>query len=95
MTGLKSNGGHAWVCDGYYSSDETTEYNLYVVGYEDGRPSNMMQYDQQCLYNFGPKFFHMNWGWAGTSDGYFLDNRIAVPNGDYSTDRKDILIHIK
>lgn len=92
MTGLKSGGGHAWVCDGFHSSVETTEYNLYIVRYEGGVPSRMMQYNQQLEYDHGPSFFHMNWGWGGTSDGYYLDNRIAVPNGDYSTDRKDILI---
>lgn len=92
MTGLKSDGGHAWVCDGFYSSIETTEYNLFIVRYEAGVPSSMIQFNRQLEYNNGPSFFHMNWGWGGTSDGYFLDNRIAVPNGDYSTDRKDILI---
>lgn len=33
-----TNEGHAWVCDGYRSSDDK---------------------------------FHMNWGWSGTSNGYF------------------------
>lgn len=32
-----SNGGHAWVCDGYQ----------------------------------GTNYFHMNWGWSGSSNGYF------------------------
>jgi len=44
--GVNSDNGHAFVCDGYQSTD----------------------------------YFHFNWGWGGTSDGYFyLDN--LTPSG--------------
>ena len=38
FSGSGSDGGHAWVCDGYRNSDNK---------------------------------FHMNWGWSGSSNGYF------------------------
>lgn len=88
MTGRSSTSGHAWVCDGYRTSMETTEYNLYVVGYENGRPAKMVHNTQQFVYNPGPVFFHMNWGWGGSKDGYYYDHNIV----DYSSKRKDILI---
>ena len=34
-------------------------------------------------------YFHMNWGWKGTNDGWFVDNNI-----EYTTSRKDIYVSI-
>ncbi len=40
-----TQGGHAWVCDGYDATGK----------------------------------LHMNWGWSGTSDGYFAVNNLTTP----------------
>ena len=34
-------------------------------------------------------YFHMNWGWKGTNDGWFVENNI-----EYTTSRKDIYVSI-
>jgi len=51
-SGSSSSGGHAWVCDGYRSSDNK---------------------------------FHMNWGWSGSSDGWFAIASSITPTGSNYT----------
>lgn len=55
-----SQGGHAWVCDGYDAN-------------------NML---------------HMNWGWSGSSDGYFAINNLTTPGNFNPIDSDDALIGI-
>lgn len=64
ICGRNSEGGHAFVCDGYSSDD----------------------------------FFHINWGWNGLSDGYFLlsvldpeQQGIGGSSDGYSTDESMII----
>lgn len=45
-----TDGGHAWVCDGYQGTD----------------------------------FFHMNWGWGGSYDGYFYLNNLTAGGSTFS-----------
>ncbi len=55
--------GHSWVIDGY-------KYYKYVI------VNNLMiepePYTTYCYYN------HINWGWNGHSNGYFLDGVFAA-----------------
>jgi len=51
-SGYDPDGGHAWVCDGYHSSDNK---------------------------------FHMNWGWSGTSNGYFAIGALNSGNGNFNS----------
>ena len=34
----------------------------------------------------------MNWGWYGDKNAYFWDSNIKTANGNYSTNRKDIIV---
>lgn len=51
------------------------------------------------VYDSYPFFFHMNWGWGGSKNGYFQDNNIYISNFDgndyrnYNTNRKDLIIN--
>ena len=82
MSGLNSSGGgHAWVCDGY-----KYEYTNYSALYVD---RNFGSYSWYSGVSKGDeiKYFHMNWGWGGTSNGW-LYSRSA--NTSETTSYKDI-----
>jgi len=68
--------GHAWVCDGYLSSNTTTTYSLYVL-----TPYEPLQYEFTG-YSYtgasGWEAYHMNWGWNGIGNGYYDNNDIAI-----------------
>ena len=56
------NFGHTWLADGYkYLSVKTTHYGVSLFG------------DKTFLDEFtiDSYYIHMNWGWGGTSNGYF------------------------
>jgi len=55
--GSGSNGGHAWICDGYRLSDNK---------------------------------FHMNWGWSGSSNGYFAIGSLNA--GGYTFNEENRII---
>lgn len=48
--GQSSEGGHAFICDGYQE----------------------------------PDFFHFNWGWSGSNNGYFYLNDLTTSNGSFT-----------
>ncbi|TRX42138.1 C10 family peptidase [Flavobacterium restrictum] len=59
LCGSGSNGGHAWVCDGYNSS----------TYYEKDTAGNCTGIAVTTLY------LHMNWGWYSSNNGYYaFDN---------------------
>ena len=100
MGGVDSinNEGHAWVCDGDYSSLSYFEYKLYIVRVVNGQLYDFVEWESDRVYNFGPSLLHMNWGWAGDHNGYFLDSSIQV-NLDgtpynFTTQRKNIYVSI-
>lgn len=96
MSGMKADDitkGHAWVCDGYYSSSHSVKYTLYILTFSQGKPNALEEWFDNTVYLSGPTiFFHMNWGWGGEHDGYFLDNNITVDGKNYSKFRNDIII---
>lgn len=88
MRGYDSSGflgvvhkGHAWVCDGYYSTE--TYDKIVVAILQDcygGSESTEMTYlfDNSMplkSYSFG---LHMNWGWGGEHDGYYTDENMWI-----------------
>ncbi len=56
-----ASGGHAWICDGYRSSDNK---------------------------------FHMNWGWSGSSNGYFAIGSLN-PSGMNFNEKNGAVIGVK
>ena len=89
MTASGSTGGHAWVCDGVRTHEEYTQFyvnNAYTNYYSSYTPSNPKTYTTTYHY------YHMNWGWGGTSDDWFYDNNANPGNRNYSTNRQNIYI---
>ena len=71
------------------------EYAVYMVEstYTDQEPNEVgyvygSRYQSQTSRT---AFFHMNWGWGGKNDGYFLDNNITIPDYNFSVNRRDII----
>lgn len=64
--------GHAWIADGYISYVIQTQHYT--------RRSDMAYIDPddgwvlQSTHNQPYKYIHMNWGWHGAGNGYFIDN---------------------
>lgn len=65
--GDTSVGGHAWMVDGYM------RYDIHTVSQATVPPTIT---DETKYYN------HINWGWRGSANGYFLDNVFATNNGE-------------
>ena len=93
MKGLTADeAGHAWVCDGYGYTQHRIVYELYVIS-----TSNTLEYTTAGdpvygeMINSG-EFFHMNWGWNGLYNGWFVSNSSAtsVIQG-YTENRKDLV----
>lgn len=93
----KGTVGHAWVVDGMEGRLWENEYRIFTLhgihypefGYEEVQRWNVT-YDSKTYY-------HMNWGWTGLSDGWFLDYDISAYNGaltyHFLSDRRDIIIN--
>ncbi|MCC8071865.1 MAG: C10 family peptidase [Bacteroidales bacterium] len=67
-------GGHAWVCDGYRLSYSTTEISMmaYVGEYYSMAGSNSMEnLWSRTTQGGSSSYFHNNWGWSGSANGWF------------------------
>ncbi|WP_279166449.1 C10 family peptidase [Phocaeicola coprophilus] len=92
MTGVDplKNEGHAWVCDGVEKRNSNKEY--YVEYVNNGKYDNLgyTLIDNPGSFGYTTySYFHMNMGWDGTDDGWYLDNNVLHP-----TNRKDIYVSI-
>ena len=79
MAGKLSNTdptGHAWVCDGYGPFYSERVYTLYVANYNTPAQLIPIAYEYDNYTEYGT-FYHMNWGWGGVSDGWFLANNLS------------------
>lgn len=84
----KISTGHEWICDGYKTDQYFTEYNLYVLDplkYPDFHYSNI----DSAIPSVGTiDFFHMNWGWEGDHDGWYLYNILTPGKYNLSENKK-------
>ncbi len=71
-------GGHAWVCDGYKQNRYAQIHN----------PGTIYEYK---TYTLSPHYFHMNWGWDGHNDTWYLPNVLTPGGSNYSHSRKIII----
>lgn len=98
MVGYHGSKGHAWVCDGAWSGTTFTELKLMTLEYcpEGYEPKQFLNpYTNSEITGYIPTQFHMNWGWGGLYDGYYIDDNIEIQinNGEirrYMSDRIDI-----
>lgn len=56
--GYSSVGGHGWVCDGFSRYVYTLTHN----------PGTIYEYQTT---SYSPTYYHMNWGWNGSSNGWY------------------------
>ena len=86
--------GHAWVCDGYKTHDFYVEYLLRIPDCMD-QYNTIKSYQHNCSVFY---YYHMNWGWGGTADGWFFSENVnpVLSTGmrDYQYNRYD-MINIK
>ena len=87
MRGSNSDSsGHAWVCDGYKTEYYGVDYVLIVF------PSSVYLFNEQegshHVNTVSYNYCHMNWGWGGSSNGWYLDNSLT----DYQYKRQDIIL---
>ena len=72
--------GHAWIADGYISYVIQTQHYT--------RRSDMAYIDPddgwvlQSIHNQPYKYIHMNWGWDGKCNGYYIDNAFRTLDDD-------------
>lgn len=87
MTGVDSarDVGHAWVCDGYIYSQPYTEYRLYLLSFYNGEPYSMEEFANEIIYDEEIYYLHMNWGWNGDYDGFFIEDNIHIDTNQRST----------
>lgn len=76
MVGVnKDDKGHAWVCDGYSIHNINDECEVMAIDKAaiDRNDvvtfSNMYYKDRHIVL----KYYHMNWGWNGSRDGFYTD----------------------
>ena len=89
------NEGHAWVCDGYYTTHPQTEYKLYVIPMGGGTITSLTNIHSVIVYpeSFTVfNYFHMNWGWYGNNNGYFYQDNVSVNSTNFNVDRKNLII---
>ena len=80
---------HAWVCDGGRNTLLRETYTLMVIS--DVAPP--LQWETPCdpyEYTEGNISLHMNWGWGGSANGWYVDNQ-NYASVNYTYDRKDLI----
>lgn len=89
MTGEKE--GHAWVCDGYQSTNYYTVYQLWVLEDcpESYEPQNFLNpYNHSTNYSSMASKYHYNWGYRGDGNGFFYDSDPTYHNDMTGTSMK-------
>lgn len=86
------NVGHVWICDGLrYDSYTGTEYNLFVLNHLEYPDFDYIciETESDNIYTTTP-YCHMNWGWGGNHDGWFLGENWNSGNGNFLREKKII-----
>ncbi len=87
--GVGQGVGHAWAIDGYKKNSYFLEYRVFRL---EGTQAPKFAYDEVGDWTKqlrdSETFYHMNWGWGGLNDGWYIDN-----NFSYTTDRMELIIN--
>lgn len=81
--------GHSWVVDGYKIEDATEEYYYYYFGANGAYHGRLRQ--DNIGRSYSHIYFHHNFGWGGTCNGYYVDgvfdtSQVYESTGGTSTD---------
>ena len=92
-TGASNHDNHAWVCDGLQDYTTRTVYRLMTLDYQEPLAYNSIELLSEG--ELATKYYHMNWGYNGTCDGWFRDTNLGIiysgENLNYNLDRLDIV----
>ncbi len=66
---------------------------IYYSGYSEESGGHAFVFDGYWIYEGETDYFHVNWGWGGSSDGYFLFNKLDPDGMDFSYGQ-DAIINI-
>lgn len=97
---VNTNEGHAWVCDGFYKSQTTTNFVLYTLVFDCGSPIAFEENQCYTAYNYFDPVFHINWGQGGNYNGYYHDSSLIYTRPDgiqrsyTSNERQEILLTV-
>ncbi|MDE6049456.1 MAG: C10 family peptidase [Paramuribaculum sp.] len=99
MTGSGTSG-HAWVCDGANITTGYHEIRIMTLEYRPtayNTPSEMIEaYKITQTTSFSGYRLHMNWGWYGQADGFYLDNNMNPKTSKeqyyFNKNRRELLI---
>lgn len=100
MTGIlpNSNSGHAWICDGVQRINYFLSYFIEVFYRNEYQsPEDFPSIEAPNRINGGhynDTYYHMNWGWGGDCNGWYLNEATNTTYGNFSSDRKDFYINI-
>ena len=72
--------GHFWVCDGTRYHTPGKKYVLYVVGYTEPLQFVAAGQPYEAMESYNYYMYHMNWGWGGTYDGWYLNQGFPYNN---------------
>lgn len=78
--GSDSKSGHAWVIDAYRQTDS------YYIYYQMDEPYNVYR----TITDIGDTYYHCNWGWSGSYNGWYLDVFKLPDNTNLSSGRQMI-----
>ena len=87
--------GHMWVCDGFRSTKPQIDYYLYVIPVGENPICSLDMVHEGCVYDnvlTVTKHYHMNWGWSGNNNGYFINDDVSVRGYDFKEYRKNIYV---
>lgn len=93
IRGGSSDGGHAWVCEGWKDADMNGVVSVIISD----RFKSSLYEDYTVKVSVGGKtghFFYMNFGWRGSDDGWYRANSAKAYTNEYEflDDQKIIII---
>lgn len=90
MSGADGVTGHSWVCDGFRRSSYNKEFYLYVISVVPP-----LQYENTGLTGYASvgngAYYHMNWGWGGNYNGWFLGDNANPGSDNYNWLRTEVV----
>lgn len=86
--------GHAWVIDGCKTETEIEYERIYQTTVDNPtnpiNPKEWLLVSTRVLSETSTANVHCNWGWNGSSDGYFISGVFDVGSSSYNTNIKTI-----
>lgn len=82
---------HVWVCDGVTKYEYDNQ--IYLMMLSKNSPYCYTKYTEPTPSHQTDAYYtyHMNWGWNGKHNGWFIDGNIKTDEGNFSSERLEII----